>query len=377
MWPWIAGTMSSQKFSRIQSHSMSFGSSIEERSWSSARPKAPGSTTRVAPGAGELLYGVYGQQPLLAVVLHDSLAVSRPDQLGERILHGQVPAYAGEILGVAVRRLELHVADPGEREPLEDPVGADEGGDELGVGVREDVLWGVVLCQEAALLEDGDLVAHLYGLVYVVGDEDDSLLDVLLDVQELVLEPLARDGVNRAEGLVHEHDRGVCRHRARYPDPLLLPTREFRRIAVPVVVRVEADELEELVHTLSYTLLVPAKEARYGGDVHRDGAVGEEAYLLDGVADLAPQLGAAHSGDRLPVYEDIAVCGLDEPVYHPHRRGLAASRRTYQNANLPFGNFEGEMVDDGCVGAGIGLAYVPKLDHCISCAPRDSTAASR
>src|SRR5215208_1517860 len=372
MWPCIAGTMSSQKLSEIQSHSMSFGSSMDERSCSNARA---GLATRVVPGAGELLDGVYSEQTLFAVSLNHALGAAGADDLRERVPHVQVAVYAGQILGFAVGRLEPYVADSDEGEPLEDAVGADERGDELGVRVREDVLRGVVLGEEAALLEDGDLVAHLYGLVYVVGDEDDSLLDVLLDVQELVLEPLARDGVNRAEGLVHEHDRGVCRHRARYPDPLLLPTREFRRIAVPVVVRVEADELEELVHTLSYTLLVPAKEARYGGDVHRDGAVGEEAYLLDGVADLAPQLGAAHSGVRLAVYEDIAVCGLDEPVYHPHRRGLAASRRTYQNANLPFGNFEGEMVDDGCVGAGIGLAYVPKLDHCISCAPRDSTAA--
>ena len=68
-----------------------------------------------------------------------------------------------------------------QREPLEDAVVADEGGDELGVRVREDVLRGVVLGEDAALLEDGDLVAHLYGLVYVVGDEDDGLLYVLLD----------------------------------------------------------------------------------------------------------------------------------------------------------------------------------------------------
>src|SRR5215213_7585330 len=211
----MAGTMSSQKFSRIQSHSISFGSSIEERSWSSARPKAPRSTTRVAPSAGKLLYGVYGQQPLLAVVLHDGLAVSRPDQLGERVLHGQVPAYAGEVLGVAVRGLQIHLPDFAQREALEDAVVADEGGDELGVRVREDVLRGVVLGEEAALLEDGYLVAHLYGLVYVVGNEDDGLLDVLLDVQKLVLEPFARDRVDRAEGLVHKHDRGVGGHRAR------------------------------------------------------------------------------------------------------------------------------------------------------------------
>src|SRR5215210_8664082 len=155
--------MSSQKFSAIQSHSMSFGSSSEM----SCRRSARASPTRGFPGAREGLYGLDGQQPLLTVVLYDGLAVPRSDQLGERVPHSQVPAYAREVCGVAVRRLELHVADAHQREPLEDPVVADEGGDELGVGVREDVLRRVVLGQEAALLEDGDLVAHLYGLVYV------------------------------------------------------------------------------------------------------------------------------------------------------------------------------------------------------------------
>src|SRR5215211_197216 len=371
MCPWMAGTMSSQKFSEIHSQSMSLGSSMRS---CNKRARLP---TRDVSGSGELFYGVYGQQPLFAALLHDTSGGTGPDDLRERVPHGQLLAYAGKVVGATVRRLELYVADAHEREPLEDAVVADERGDELGVRVREDVLRGVVLGEEAALLEDGDLVAYLYGLVYVVGDEDDGLLDVLLNTQELVLEPLARDRVHRSEGLVHEHDRGVCGHRARHPDPLLLAARELRRVTVAVLVRVEAHELQELVHAPSYALLVPVQEARHGGDVLGDGAVGEEPYLLDGVADLAPQAGAAHGGVRLAVYEDLPRGGFDEAVYHPHRRGLAASRGSHQNADLPFGNFEGEVVDYGPFGAGIGLAHVPKLDHCISCAPRGNTVAGR
>src|ERR671915_1196373 len=211
--------MSSQKFSESQSHSMSLGSS-SEMSCRSAR--APPLLTRGAPGAGKGLYGLYGQQAPLAVVLDDGLGAAGADQLGERVPHAQVPVYAREAFGVAVRRLELHVAHPGEREPLEDPVVADERGDELGVRVSEDLLGGVVLGEDATPLEDGDLVPHLYGLVYVVGDEDDGLLYVFLNAQELVLEPLARDGVDSPEGLVHQHDGGVRRQRPRDPYALLL-----------------------------------------------------------------------------------------------------------------------------------------------------------
>src|SRR5918997_5641319 len=173
----MAGTMSSQKFSRIQSHSMSLGSSIEEMSCRSA--KAPASPMRRFPGAGQGLYGLDCKQPPLAVILHDAHCAAGPDDLRESVPHRQPPVYAGEALGPAVSRLELHFSYPGEREALEYAIVADERGNELGVRVRKNVLRGVVLGEEAALLEDGDLVAHLYGLVYIVGNEDDGLLDVL------------------------------------------------------------------------------------------------------------------------------------------------------------------------------------------------------
>ncbi len=144
----------------------------------------------------------------------------------------------------------------------------------------------------------------------------------------------------------------------------------LRREDVPVL-----DEVEELVDAGADAGSVPPQELRDRRHVLGDRLVGEQPDLLDGVADLAPQLGAAHRGVRLAVYEDIALGGLDEPVYHPHRRGLAAPRRAHQNANLSFEDLEGEVVDDGLLRAGVGLAHPPKPDHCISCAPTDSTSA--
>src|SRR5918993_1086761 len=111
--------------------------------------------------------------------------------------------------GAAVYGVEVHVLDLQQREALQHPVGADERGDKVRGRVGQDVLRGVVLGEDAALFQDGDLVAHLYGLVDVVGNEDDGLLYVLLDVEELLLEAVARDGVERSERLIHEHDRRV------------------------------------------------------------------------------------------------------------------------------------------------------------------------
>ena len=145
------------------------------------------------------------------------------------------------------RRLpEVHVGDAHEGEPLQRAVGADEVLDER-VGRRHEKLGrGRVLGELAALLEDRDAVAHLDRLVDVVGDEEDRLLHLGLEAQELVLEALAVDGVDRAERLVHQHHAGVRGERARDAHPLLLTAGELRRIAVAKL-GVEADEADQLV----------------------------------------------------------------------------------------------------------------------------------
>ena len=85
-----------------------------------------------------------------------------------------------------------------------------------------------VLGEHTALAEDRDAVAEHDRLVDVVRDEDDRLAQLALDPQELVLEPGARDRVDRAERLVHEHDRRVRRERACETDALALAARELR-----------------------------------------------------------------------------------------------------------------------------------------------------
>ena len=106
-----------------------------------------------------------------------------------------------------------------------------------------------VLGELAAALHDRDAVAHLDRLVDVVGDEHDRLADLALEAQELVLEPLAVDRVDRAEGLVHQHQRRVRprapapRRRAGAARPRAAPGKRSR-----VSCGIEADELEQLVH---------------------------------------------------------------------------------------------------------------------------------
>ena len=121
--------------------------------------------------------------------------------------------------------------DAHQREPLERPVGADEVLDELVRGVQQELGGRRVLREVAADLEDRDPVAHLDRLVDVVGDEHDRLADLGLQAQELVLEALAVDRVDRAERLVHQHQRRVGGERAGDADALALAAGELRRVA--------------------------------------------------------------------------------------------------------------------------------------------------
>src|ERR687890_2211464 len=227
-----AGTMSSWKFSPIHSQSIKptfFCSPVANSLWRKASI-AMGEFRKALP-TGYLgivrqgPYGVDGERAARTAAVpvrhHEAPVGAGADDLREGVLQGKVVAYARKVVA-AVHGVEVHVPHPHEREPLEHPVRADEGGDEVRVRVGQDVRRCVVLGEDAALLEDGDLVAHLYRFVYVVGDEDDRLLYVLLDVEELVLEPVARDRVDRPERLVHEHYGRVCRESPRYPDALLL-----------------------------------------------------------------------------------------------------------------------------------------------------------
>ena len=254
-----------------------------------------------------------------------------------------------------------------ERETLEAAVGADEAGHVLRGRLGQQVGRRPGLGDAAALLHDDHEVAHLDGLVDVMGHEEDRLGEALLQSQELVLETFADDGVDRAEGLVHEHDRRVRGQGASHAHALPLAARELARIALAVSSGLEAHERQELVGARRAGGLGPAQQARHRGHVLGDGLVREEPGLLDDVADAATQLGDVAAADVLPVDEDPAVARLDEPVHHLEGRGLAAARGTDEDADASRGHRQRQVLDRAlrrgtARGGGIALADVVELD---------------
>ena len=230
-------------------------------------------------------------------------------------------------------------------------------------GVGEDGRRRVVLGQDAAALQDRDAIAHLDRLVDVVGDEDDRLAHLLLEAQELVLEAVAADRVDRAERLVHEHDRRIGGQRPGDADPLALSTGQLVRVSVAIGAGLQADQLEQLVDALADACRLPAQQLRDDGHVVADRLVRKEPDLLDHVADAAAQLDRRQAHDVLAADGDAPARRLDEPVHHLHAGRLAAAGRADQDADLAGRDGQAQVVDRRRgVGASVALGDVLEGD---------------
>ena len=189
-------------------------------------------------------------------------------------------------------------------------------------------------------------VAHLDGLVDVVGHEQDRLGEPLLEAQELVLEALADDGVDGAERLVHEHDRRVGGQR---PGHARRAAARRRRAGPGSVRRTSRAPGPRRASSSSARAamprLRPAQEPRHGDDVVLDRLVREQARLLDDVADAAAELRHVPRRRVDAVEEDAAGGRLDQAVDHLEGRRLAAAGRPDEHADLPRRDREREVVD--------------------------------
>jgi hypothetical protein len=213
-----------------------------------------------------------------------------------------------------------------------------------------------------ALTQHRDPVADLDGLVEVVGDEDDGLAQLALEADQLVLEVVSGDGVDGAERLVHQQHRRVGGQGARHPDPLLLAAGELARVAAVELGRLQAHQVEHLLHPVPHPRLGPAEHPGHQRDVLRDGHVREEAGRLDGIADLAAQLDRVHPGDVLLADADTAGGGLDQPVDHLEEGGLAAAGGADEDHRLPGLDLHAHVVHGGSGGARIALGEPLQLD---------------
>ena len=169
----------------------------------------------------------------------------------------------------------------------------------------------------------------------------------LVQAQEVVLQALAGDRVDRAERLVHQHHRRVGGQRAGHADALVLAARELRRVALAVAPRGRGRRARAARARARGCGPCPSRAA--AGTVAMlslDRHVREQPDLLDHVADPAPQLGRLER--RRTLLPSIVMSPSvidDQPVDHLQRGGLAAARRADQHADLAGGDRDAEIVD--------------------------------
>ena len=213
-------------------------------------------------------------------------------------------------------------------------------------GIRDDVLGGPDL-DDATVLHDRDTGPEADRFIQIVGDEQGGLVQLLGELEELVLQLAPDQGIEGAEGLVHEEHVGVRGERAREPHPLLHAAGELGRKTV-----LEAVETDHREHALGD---LPAAQLRLAPDLQRIGhvvahrAVRKERHVLKDHADLP----RAHIAERrfreaqhvLAEQGDGAGGRLDQTVDVAYQGRLAAPRQAHDAEDLAAPHVEGDVRD--------------------------------
>ena len=222
-----------------------------------------------------------------------------------------------------------------------------EPGDVVGGGVAQDLLGGADLL-DAAVAHHGDAVPQAHGLVEVVGDEQDRLAELALQVDELVLHLPADERVERGEGLVHEQDVGLGGQGPGQAHALAHPSGELAGlVAAPAL---QAHHGQGLLgpalalgapHSLDLQAVggvLPHRPVRQEGEVLED-----HGHAL--AAQLA-QLRLRDVRQVLPVEGHAAGRDGQQAVDHADEGGLPGARQAHDHEDLALVDIEGG-VDDG------------------------------
>ena len=195
-----------------------------------------------------------------------------------------------------------------------------------------------------------------------MGDAHDGFVQLGLDADQLVLEFLASDRVNRTERLVHEQHRRIRSQGARHPHALLLSARQFLRVTVSVQIWVQGNEFQQLIDTFGDTLLVPAQHLGHHGDIRADGQVRQQTTRLDHIPDATAKFIPIHVGYVLAVDHNFALGGFDQAVDHFQRGGFAAPRAANKHHHRACWDFQGQLVHCGLLSSAfltaVTLGYV-------------------
>jgi len=197
-----------------------------------------------------------------------------------------------------------------------------------------------------------------------VGDEEDGLAllggagGLAPDAQQLEVHLVARHGVQRAEGLVHEENRRIQYQRATQRGPLLHAARELGGVLLGEAG--EAGRPQELPGPLAIVGAPAAGEIHGQEDIVQQPAPAEQHRRLEN---------HAHRGDGrdhgATFHAGAPRGGGPESRHHPKKGGFPAARGADEGDQLPAAHAERDAAQrlDGAARRGIGHADAVELDQ--------------
>src|ERR1700674_1343925 len=177
-------------------------------------------------------------------------------------------------------------------------------GADFGVVEAKELLWSGA-GNDAAGFEQDDAGSEKQGFAEIVSDEDDGLAETAGEGAKFALEFGAGDGIERAEGLVHEQNGRIGRKGAGNADALTLAAGEFAGAAMGEFAGIETDKLEHFLDSGGGAGGVPAFQSGDEGDIFCHGEMGEEAGVLNDVTHAAAEADGVPGGGRAALDEDF------------------------------------------------------------------------
>lgn len=248
----------------------------------------------------------------------------------------------------------LHPHDRHEIDMLDEPldiIGRRPGHDFFGLSDLDDF----------AVLHEHDAAPEGDGLVEIVRDEHDGLLEFLLQLAQLRLHIAADQRIEGAERLVHEQDIGVGGERPGEAGALLHAAREL--VGILGVPAFEPHELDGLHGALGALRERHPLDFEAEADVPQDRPVGQQREVLEhhpeGLLAKREKLLAAKFRHIDVVDQNSSAGRLDESVHTPQERRLSRAGKSHQDEDLTFVNLERDVTqsDDGTASFGdLGLS---------------------
>src|ERR1700737_472867 len=194
-----------------------------------------------------------------------------------------------------------------------------------------------------------DAVSKINRLVNIMGDHEHGLTGFQADAPNFILQCAAGECIKRGERLVHEHDFGLDRERARNADALLPPSGQSPR---PLSFGAcEPDEVNELLRVPVDLRTPPAPPFR-GNRVSNVTFHAEPGKQRMALKDDRPV--EAWSLDRLIVHNDGTLGRLLKPGEHIEDGRLAAAGMPDDAGELATPHREPEVLEYRCRAAAGG-----------------------